>query len=234
MFSRLFKITIFLSMAGMITFSLGCSHQNSELFPSAESISKNNLVDIQRLDSTLFVILKYSTTDNFMNTDVYGDLTICYLRRVPAEKLVIAHQILKSNYPDLRFLVYDGLRPRSIQWKLWNTLDHIPVSERSQFVANPRTGSIHNFGAAVDLTLADMLGNPLDMGTPYDYFGELAFPTLEDSLYSLGKLTVEQLTNRHILREAMEKGGFSPISTEWWHFNAFPYRVIKSKYDIIE
>lgn len=214
------------------SFSCGTSKSNQSF--SEESIAKNNLVNILEADSTFFVKLKYSTTDNFMNRDVYGDLEICYLRCVPADMLVKAHQYLKENHPDLRFLVYDGLRPRSIQWKLWNTLDDVPVSERTQFVANPRTGSIHNFGAAVDLTLAELSGNPLDMGTPYDYFGELAFPIHEDSLHARGELTDEQISNRRILRESMVKAGFSTITTEWWHFNAFPYEVIKSKYTIIE
>ncbi|MFQ6677083.1 MAG: M15 family metallopeptidase [Fidelibacterota bacterium] len=216
----------------MCTF--GCGTPETIQSFSDESIGKNNLVNILEADSTMFVELKYSTTDNFMNADVYGDLEICYLRQLPAQKLVMAHNFLKEDHPDLRFLIYDGLRPRSIQWTLWNTLDNVPESERTQFVANPKTGSIHNFGAAVDLTLADTLGNPLDMGTKYDYFGELAFPVLEDSLLAVGELTGEQVSNRRILRDAMEKAGFSTITTEWWHFNAFPYQVIKTKYTIIE
>lgn len=192
------------------------------------------IVDIQSLDPTIFVELKYSTEDNFMHRDVYGDLEICYLRKTPAEMLVRAHHRLKEKHPDLRFLVYDGLRPRSIQWKLWNMLDDVPESERTNFVANPKTGSIHNFGAAVDLTLADTLGVPLDMGTGFDYFGELAFPALEDSLLNIGALTSIQVRNRKILREAMQKAGFSTITTEWWHFNAFPYSTIRSKYEIVE
>ena len=198
------------------------------------NIGKHNLVDIQTLDSSIFVELKYSSTDNFMNKDVYGNLEKCYLRDVPAQMLAKANFFLKESYPGHRLLVYDGLRPRSIQWKLWNTIDNIPEPERTQFVADPRSGSIHNFGAAVDLTLADSSGNPLDMGTKYDFFGELAFPVLEDSLLEIGKLTSEQLTNRKILRNAMEAAGFTPITTEWWHFNAFPYQETKSKYDIIE
>ena len=199
-----------------------------------DTIKQNDLVNIQVLDPSIFVDLKYSSTDNFMDTDVYGDLETCYLRKEPAQMLVKANTLLKGSHPELRLLVYDGLRPRHIQWKLWNTLEHIPESERTQFVADPKSGSIHNFGAAVDLTLADSSGNPLDMGTEYDFFGKLAFPVLEDSLLQIGKLTTQQVMNRRILRNVMQSAGFSPITTEWWHFDAFPYPVTKAKYLIIE
>ena len=210
----------------------GCG--NSGSIVSKETISKHDLVDIQELDPTLLVELKYSTTDNFMKMDVYGDLETCYLRKVPAEMLEKAHSILKEAHPDLRLLIYDGLRPRSIQWILWNTLNDVPESERSNFVANPKSGSIHNFGAAVDLTVAHKNGTPLDMGTHYDYFGDLAFPRLEDSLIVVGDLTIEQVNNRLILRDAMTQAGFSPITTEWWHFDSFPYKETKRKFSIIE
>ena len=220
-----------LSFLGIIAF-WGCG--NSGSIVSKETISKHDLVDIQELDPTLLVELKYSTTDNFMKMDVYGDLETCYLRKVPAEMLEKAHSILKEAHPDLRLLIYDGLRPRSIQWILWNTLNDVPESERSNFVANPKSGSIHNFGAAVDLTVAHKNGTPLDMGTHYDYFGDLAFPRLEDSLIVVGDLTQEHVDNRAILRDAMTQAGFSPITTEWWHFDSLPYIDKKRKSSIIE
>ena len=210
----------------------GCG--NSGSIVSKETISTHDLVDIQELDPTLLVELKYSTTDNFMKMDVYGDLETCYLRRVPAEMLEKAHSILKENHPNLRLLIYDGLRPRSIQWTLWNTLSDVPELERTNFVADPRSGSIHNFGAAVDLTVAHKNGVSLDMGTHYDYFGDLAFPRLEDSLVFVGDLKQEQVNNRLILRHAMTEAGFSPITTEWWHFDSFPYKETKTKFTIIE
>ena len=222
------KIIIFM----IFLFFLGCSDTNSIV--SLKTIVKHDLVNIQELDSTLLVELKYSTTDNFMKKDVYGDLETCYMRRIPAQMLVNANIILKKNHPDLRLLIYDGLRPRSIQWTLWNTLSDVPESERTSFVADPKKGSIHNFGAAVDLTVAHKNGTPLDMGTHYDYFGDLAFPRLEDSLIVVGDLTQEHVDNRAILRDAMTQAGFSPITTEWWHFDSFPYKETKRKFSIIE
>ena len=208
------------------------------LFGETKNISAINvneeIVNIQELDNSIFVDLKYSTSDNFLGTDMYGDLNLCFLRKTPAEMLIQAHSNLKNKYPHLRFLVYDGLRPREIQKQLWKALDTIPVTQRAKFVADPNKGSIHNFGAAIDLTLANENGVPLDMGTRYDYFGDLAFVIYEDSLYNEGKLTSQQIENRRILRETMTQSGFSTIDSEWWHFDAFPHNITKTKYSIIE
>ena len=104
--------------------------------------------------------------------------------RVSAEMLGKAHSILKETHPDLRLLVYDGLRPRSIQWVLWNTLSNIPESERSNFVANPRSGSIHNFGAAGVFEQDDMElwisataagNNPIAAQYPYSFHTSLPY-----------------------------------------------------------
>lgn len=219
---------------GIISAVYICRHLFGISPLSAETIKNNDLVNIQELDSTILIDLKYSTTDNFMNMDMYGDLETCYLRKNPAEMLLRANEYLKETNPELNLLIYDGLRPRSIQRKLWNALDEVPETERTQYVADPEKGSIHNYGAAVDLTLAHENGSPLDMGTNYDYFGELAFPALEDSLLSIGVLTKAQIQNRKILRSVMTRAGFSTISSEWWHFNAYSYQDIQTKYNIIE
>jgi len=192
------------------------------------------VVNIQELDPTIMVDLRYSSKNNFLKKDIYGDLEKCFLRKEPAEMLCLANKHLKESHPELRLLVFDGLRTRSVQKKLWDALDTIPLSERTQFVADPEKGSIHNYGAAVDLTLSLENGLELDMGTNYDHFGELAFPALEDSLLDLGKLTDEQIGNRRILREVMTKAGFSTIDSEWWHFDAFSYNETKNKYKIVE
>ena len=192
------------------------------------------VVNIQELDPTIMVDLRYSSKNNFLKKDIYGNLEECFLRKEPAEMLCLANKHLKESHPELRLLVFDGLRTRSVQKKLWNALDTIPLSERTQFVADPEKGSIHNYGAAVDLTLSVENGLELDMGTNYDHFGELAFPALEDSLLALGKLTDKQIENRRILRKVMTKAGFSTIDSEWWHFDAFSYNETKNKYKIVE
>ncbi|RRB15644.1 peptidase M15 [Larkinella knui] len=195
---------------------------------------RQGLVDIQTVDRSLLVELKYSTTDNFVGKDVYGDLTRAYLQPLAAQKLAKASRLLQQKHPDLRLLVYDATRPRSVQWDLWNTLKHLPVDERGKYVSNPRNGSVHNYGCAVDLTLATQAGKPLDMGTKFDYFGELAYPEKEDLLLKQGKLTRKQVENRRLLRSVMRSAGFSSLKAEWWHFNALSRAEAKKRYKIVE
>jgi zinc D-Ala-D-Ala dipeptidase len=193
------------------------------------------LVNIQKIDPTILVELKYSTTDNFTRTDVYGDLTNAYLQAKPAQMLSKANDILKETYPEYRLLVYDAGRPLKVQHILWNILDSIPPAKRKDFVSDPKEGSIHNFGSAVDLTIYDLnLKKPLDMGTKYDFFGDLAYPEKELFFLRTGKLTNEQIENRRILRQSMMKAGFMPIDSEWWHFNALARKNAKAIYKIIE
>ena len=199
-----------------------------------QAMIRQGLVDIQKIDQTILVDLKYSTIDNFVEKDVYGDLTRAYLQPMAAKKLAKASSDLQRRQPDLRLLVYDATRPRSVQWDLWNTLKHLPVNERVKYVSNPRNGSVHNYGCAVDLTLATKTGKPLDMGTKFDYFGELAYPEKEDQLLKQGKLTKKQVENRRLLRSVMRTAGFSSLKTEWWHFNALSRVEAKKVYKIVE
>ncbi|MBC8152683.1 MAG: M15 family metallopeptidase [Bacteroidetes bacterium] len=197
-------------------------------------MKKQGLVDVQQVAPTILVDLKYSTTDNFVGKDVYGDLSRAYVQPMAARKLANASKYLQANYPNLRLLVYDAARPRASQWNLWNALPKLSERERRKYVADPRKGSIHNYGCAVDLTVATEAGIPLDMGTKYDYFGALAYPSQEAALLRAGKLTKQQIANRTILRAAMRQGGFSGIKYEWWHFNALSREQAKAMFRIVE
>ena len=199
-----------------------------------KAMIRQGLVDIQEVDPSLLVDLKYSTNDNFIGKDVYGDLTHGYLQPSVAEQLAKANRILKQANPDLRLLVYDAARPRKAQWNLWNALPQYSERQRRTYVADPREGSIHNYGCAVDLTIATATGKPLDMGTPFDYFGELAYPKAETRLVATGKLTKQQVANRQLLRSVMRRAGFMPIEYEWWHFNALSRSRAKQVYKIVE
>lgn len=198
---------------------------------TAESLEEQKLVNIRTLDPSIKVDLKYSTTDNFLHEDVYGDLKDCYLYSVPAHRLVLAQQYLSQIRPGYSLMVYDGARPRRVQRKMW---DVVKGTSLEVYVANPESGSIHNFGAAVDLTIVDTEGKPLDMGTPFDYFGELAQPCLEEKFLLSGELKPLQLENRKLLRSVMEKAGFKGITEEWWHFESRSPVSIKKLYRIIE
>jgi len=192
-----------------------------------------NLVNILTIDSSILVELKYSTTDNFMKLDMYGDFDQAYLQKDVAEKLSKAQQFLQEENNSLSILIYDAVRPRHIQQKMWDALD-MPIHEKIKFVSNPKYGSLHNFGAAVDVTLSYKNGKALDMGTSYDFIGELAYPTLENKHLASGALNEEQINNRKLLRKVMQKAGFFNIQTEWWHFNSCYRAEAKKLYEIVE
>lgn len=224
----------------LLCFLLLHAFSSSALGQSLEAAMKKlGLVDVQSADPSILVELKYATTDNFVGKAVYGDLTRAYLQPMAARRLASASQYLRAHHPGLHLLVYDAARPRQAQWNLWNALPNLPPRERRKYVADPREGSIHNYGCAVDLTLATLdartgQAQPLDMGTRYDYFGELAYPSRELALLKAGKLTKQQLDNRQLLRTAMRQGGFSPIAYEWWHFNALSRQKAKAIFRIVD
>lgn len=201
-----------------------------------QQMIRQGLVNIQKVDPTIRVELKYSTTDNFVKKDVYGDLVRAYLQPEVAKKLANASTFLKKIKADYSLLVYDAARPNSVQYILWDALDALKIPERQkpQYVADPKIGSIHNFGCAVDLTVADEKGVPLDMGTPYDFFGPLAYPRSEQLMLQQGKLSPKQIANRSILRKAMTQAGFTVNTTEWWHFDGLSRKSARAKYGMIK
>lgn len=197
------------------------------------SMQNQGLQEVTEQAPGVLVELKYATTDNFMKKNVYGCLTHAYLQKQTLEMLKKAQQNLEKEHPGYHLLIYDAARPLSKQWELWNTLTEYSPEKRRTYVADPKEHSIHNYGSAIDLTVADEKGKPLEMGTKYDFFGEMAYPKEEARLLKAGKLSQKALDNRLILRKAMKSAGFMPIEYEWWHFNAFSRKVAKEKFSVI-
>lgn len=191
------------------------------------------LINLEEHIPGIKVELKYSSTDNFFGQDVYGDLTKAFLQPEVADRLKNAQEKLQASYPNLTLMIYDGVRPLSVQQILWDNLDK-PEDLKPLYVADPKVGSLHNFGVAVDLTIYDNeSGEPLDMGTAYDFFGYAAYPDREKQMLSEGKITKAQVANREILRKVMTSNGFSGIGSEWWHFNAFSRQEAGEKFKIV-
>jgi D-alanyl-D-alanine dipeptidase len=218
------KVALIALVIGLITVATSLADQ-------PPGYNSEDIVDITTLNDRILVKLAYSTTENFLHEDVYGDLETCYLRKEAAEKLDTAQTLLETKREGYRLVVYDGLRPRDVQYKMWRLVKGTP---QQGYVADPEKGSFHNYGAAVDLSIVDAKGNPLDMGTPFDYFGDLAQPGYEERFSKEGKLTKKQIENRSLLREVMRGAGFQGILDEWWHFNAFSCDEVKRRYRIVE
>jgi hypothetical protein len=118
----------------------------------------NNLVDVQSINSSIRVDLKYASTDNFMHMRLYERINRAFLQKDVAERLAKCQTYLTKLDSGLYLLVYDAVRPISVQRKMWNVLDSIPDSDIGKFVSNPANKSLHNFGAAVDLTICNSKG----------------------------------------------------------------------------
>jgi D-alanyl-D-alanine dipeptidase len=116
---------------------------------------------------------------------------------------------------------------------MWDALDSLPPVERGKFVSNPKNRSLHNMGAAVDLTIVDQQRNPLDMGAGYDDIRSIAYPSMEKQFLAEGKLTASQVANRDLLRKVMQSQGFRQLQTEWWHFNACSRAEGLAKYKVL-
>ena len=206
---------------------------NEILSPIEQQMIHLGLVDVCAFDTTIHANIKYSTLDNFLKNDIYGNYNKAYLQPEVAEKLIKAQIFLKERYPGYRLLIYDAARPTFIQKMIWDSLK-MPVREKGKYACSPRNGSLHNYGAAVDLSILDEKGNELDMGCPFDFFGPLAYPVMENLFLAEGKLSQKQVENRKLLRQVMYKAGFFNIQTEWWHFNSCTRAVAIAKYKKID
>lgn len=208
------------------------------------------LVDIQSLDSTILVDLKYSTTDNFVGVDMYGDLERAYLEPAFAERVAKAQRILKQRNPKLTLLIYDAARPISVQRAMHKAVEG---TELESFVADGTRGGRHNYGVAVDLTIATIDGTPLDMGAGFDDFSAAASvkgtPDTSDatsrtidvyrsymmSMVENGVVTAEAAQNRVLLLEVMCEAGLVPYRREWWHYEELmPTKETRETYKLLD
>ncbi len=193
-----------------------------------------DLVSINQTNPEIFVSLAYARSDNFMHEVLYLKWKEAYLQKPVALMLNKAQDRLTFLKPGLHLLIYDAARPLSVQQHMWNALDSIPVKERVKFVSSPRGKSLHNLGCAVDLTICDAKGIPLDMGAGFDDMRLIAYPMYEAKYLAEGELTKDQLANRKMLRSVMRYAGFSGIPTEWWHFNAYSKKEALERFQVIE
>ncbi|CAA7618113.1 D-alanyl-D-alanine dipeptidase [Magnetospirillum sp. LM-5] len=158
----------------------------------------------------LDIALAYATPDNFTHRPVYLADAGCFLHADAAPLLARACQLARPL--GLRVKVLDAFRPSEAQWVLWN---HTPLPG---FLADPRRGSPHSMGAAVDLTLVDdASGAELDMGTGFDEFSPLSHHGNQD-------ISAQAQRNRHLLMGIMTCAGWDFYRNEWWHYQLFSPR----------
>jgi D-alanyl-D-alanine dipeptidase len=167
---------------------------------------QTDLVELTKLDPTIKLDVRYATSNNFVGRPVYKQAR-AFLQRPAAEALVRVNASLRPLGYGL--IVFDGYRPWSVTKLFWD----ITSAENKKFVADPKKGSKHNRGCAVDLSLYDLsTGKEIEMTGKYDEMSERSYPT-----YTGG--TEQQKKMRDLLRSKMEAEGFTVYEYEWWHFD---------------
>ena len=215
-----------------------------------EKMLSCGLVNIATLDSSILVDLRYSGTNNFLGEDMYGELESAYFEAEFADRVVAAQRELRRRNPELRLLIYDAARPLSAQRRMRSMVEGTPFES---FVADGTKGGRHNYGVAVDVTLATADGTPLDMGTPFDDFSEAAAVKLTpdssdpatrtveryrhdlNTMQQQGLISSEAVENRMLLIEVMHTAGLVPYRREWWHFEeTISMSKIREKYKLLD
>ncbi len=167
---------------------------------------ETDLVELIRIDPTFKLDIRYATQNNLAGRPVYAEAR-AFLQRDAALALSRVNQTLRPQGYGL--LIFDGYRPWSVTKLFWD----ITPKEKKIFVADPRKGSKHNRGCAIDLSLFDLsTGLEIDMPGVYDEMTERSYPDYRGG-------TEKQRAMRDFLRKHMEAEGFTVYESEWWHFD---------------
>lgn len=179
--------------------------------------SSKKMIELKSLIPGLVYDLRYATTNNFTHRRMYPEGTDETFLRLPAA-YALAKAEKELNEKGLGFKIFDAYRPFSVTVKFWELIHD------ERYVAKPSQGSGHNKGIAVDLTIINLkTGKELDMGTGFDNFTDSAHQDFTD-------LPKPILENRSLLKATMEKYGFKPLATEWWHY----YLNDGNKYEVLD
>ena len=171
---------------------------------SVEEDKNKQLIEIKKRIPDIKLDIRYAGKNNFAKQAVYKQAR-AFARLPVVEALKNVQDELKKSGFGLK--VFDGYRPYSVTVKFFS------IASDKNFVANPKDGSRHNRGCAIDLTLIDLkTGKELEMPTPYDSFAA-------EAASDFMSLPANVIQNRELLRSTMEKNGFRVLNNEWWHFD---------------
>ena len=165
------------------------------------------LLELVTLDPAIRLDMRYATSNNFTGRVLY-DAARAFLAAPAAQAVVRASKAAQAD--GFGLTIHDAYRPWRITKKLW---DATPVGPKKEYVANPKRGSKHNRGCAVDLTLHDLqTGKLVEMPTEFDDFSEKAHRDYMGA-------SAAAISNRARLARYLEAEGFVGLSNEWWHFD---------------
>ena len=200
------RSTIYFAPLLVLSFAAAFLGQAQQPPKEAGPFRKSDLVELVKLDPTIKLDIRYATKNNFLGKPVYKEAR-AFLQRPAAEALVRVNQALRQEGYGL--IIHDGYRPWYVTKIFW---DATPTDKKI-FVADPATGSRHNRGCAVDLSLFDLkTGKEVTMPSEYDEMTERAH-------INYACAPAEPTRLRTLLRGAMEAEGFAVYEPEWWHYD---------------
>ena len=211
LFLFLFLLSAELQAQKANVYGLKVINTAAEYKVSVTADSNKHLVEIQKYIPDILLDIRYASTNNFVKQAVYKQARA--FARLPVVKALknIQDELKKFG---LGLKIFDGYRPYSV------TLKFFDIASDKSFVANPKDGSRHNRGCAIDLTLIHLLsGKELKMPTPYDSFAHEASVDFKD-------LRANIIKNRDQLRNVMERNGFKVLDNEWWHFDFTGWKTL--------
>jgi zinc D-Ala-D-Ala dipeptidase len=193
--------------AYLFCFILFSSALHAQLAPPQEKNKREaKLVELVKLDKTIKLDIRYATENNFVGKAVYTEAR-AFLQKPAAEAVLRVHKKLKKK--GLGIVIFDGYRPWAVTKLFWE----VTPEDKRKFVANPKNGSKHNRGCAIDLSIYDLkTGENIEMPSGFDEFTERASPDYKGG-------TETETKNRELLRSLMEAEDFTVNANEWWHFD---------------
>lgn len=170
---------------------------------TVDEISDTTFVNLKDYSSDFIYDMRYATDNNFLKAQVY-DCAECLIRYKTVKALIKANNAFMRK--GFQIKLYDCYRPLDIQKRMWT------IVSNPKYVADPSKGSIHNRGGAVDITLVNLDGEAVNMGTDFDFFGK-------EASHKYVNLPTDVISNRKFLKKIMTASGFKSFDSEWWHYN---------------
>jgi len=180
-------------------------HTKAQLQKTAEKDAAKSMVNIKTAVPGILLDLRYATANNFTHRQLYSAISTTFLRKPATDALAQVQKEL--NKKGLGLKIFDAYRPYAATEKMWELV------KDDRYAADPKTGSGHNRGISVDLTIVDLkTKKELPMGTGFDNFTDSAH-------HAFTALPQAVLQNRLLLKNTMERYGFKALDTEWWHYS---------------
>ena len=195
----------------------------SMAFAKTDPMDSSDFVILSEAVPDVILEIRYYSTYNFVGDRINGYEEPCAMLTKEAAKALkeVSDELKTKGY---RLKIFDAYRPQRAVTHFASWAEDVKDTRMKEYFYPELDKSVlfdqgyidyksgHSRGSTLDLTLFDMKKEKeVDMGGTFDYFGKLSHPDYKE-------ITEEQYNNRMILREAMTKHGFKPLSTEWWHF----------------